>query len=106
MWSTSMPPPIAPLAMAIWNAATSRPPAPSAWSGAARTIQVWKPTGKAPKAKPHSTTATAVTQVDDPASSRLAASTTIRLPPATIARRSLRSARTPPARLPKKPPMP
>ncbi|EEF24246.1 conserved hypothetical protein, partial [Ricinus communis] len=95
------------LTPAAWRAAaTIRPPAPSAWSGAARMIQVWKPTGKAPKAKPHSTTAAAVTQAEPPAASSVAASTTISEPPARMARRSLRSARKPPARLPKKPPMP
>ena len=106
MWSTSKPPPIAPAAMATWNAATSKPPALSAWSGAARVIQVWNPTGNAPNAKPQAATATAVTTGERPASSRLAASSTMSAPPATMAWRSLRPAIQPPTRLPKKPPMP
>jgi hypothetical protein len=105
MWSTSSPPPMAPLAIAIWKPPPSAP-APSAWSGAARTIQVWKPTGKAPKAKPHSVTATAVTTGELPATSSRPASTAISTPPATMAARSLRPASQPPAKLPKKPPMP
>ena len=61
--------------MATWNVATISPPALSAWSGAARTSQLCKPTGTAPKAKPQSATAIAATEAEAPNASSEAAAT-------------------------------
>ncbi len=99
-------PPMAPLAIAIWKAATSRPLASSAWSGAARTIQIWNPTrnaqGEAPQGDRHRRYRRRIAAREQ----RRGQKRRSWLPPKTIARRSLRPASQPPNRLPKKPPMP
>ena len=104
--SISRPPRTAPLEIAIWNVVSSSAPALSASSEATRVMKLCTLTGNAPKAKPQEAMARPATTGDAPAITRMEADAAISVAAKVTAQAVFFSARKPPKRLPKKPPIP